>query len=125
MMSFVNEDESRAWRISYIVPLVLHLISGLTVLTARDLPDGNFKELEAVKAKQPSKSGTVLAVGCSNINAWIFTLTYGMCFGVELTMNNVAAKYFYTYQGLTPAMSGLCASMWGMMNLFARTIGGW
>ena len=37
-------------------------------------------------------------VGCSNINAWIFTLTYGFCFGVELTMNSVAARYFYQYQ---------------------------
>ena len=125
MMSFVNEDESKAWRLSYLVPLALHLIAGLTVLTARDLPDGNFKELEAVKAKQVSKSSTVLAVGCSNINAWIFTLTYGMCFGVELTMNNVAAKYFYTYQGFTPQISGICASCWGLMNLFARTVGGW
>ena len=48
-----------------------------------------------------------------------------MCFGVELTMNNVAAKYFYTYHGLTPQLAGLCASMWGMMNLFARSVGGW
>jgi hypothetical protein len=40
-------------------------------------------------------------------------------------MNNVGAKYFYTYHGLSPAMAGLCASMWGMMNLFARSLGGW
>jgi NNP family nitrate/nitrite transporter-like MFS transporter len=125
MMSFTDQNESLSWRLCYIVPAILHLMGGLWVLTARDLPDGNFKELELSGAKQKSSSKTVTVVGFTNINAWIFTLTYGMCFGVELTMNNVGAKYFYTYHGLTPAMAGLCASMWGMMNLFARTLGGW
>ena len=124
MMAFVNNNESLSWRLSYIVPTIFHLFGGIATLTARDLPDGNYKELENIGAKQPSKSKTVLSVGCSNINAWIFTLTYGMCFGVELTMNNVAAKYFYTYQGMTPQVAGLCASCWGLMNLFARSLGG-
>ena len=30
---------------------------------------------------------------------YILTLTYGTCFGVELTMNNVTASYFYEYRG--------------------------
>ena len=38
-------------------------------------------------------------VGASNVNAWILTITYGFCFGVELTMTNVAAFYFYEYHG--------------------------
>lgn len=125
MASFVRQDFSMAWRLSYIVPLIFHLVGGFLVLTARDLPDGNFKELEQAGVKQPSKTGVVLSVGCSNINAWIFTLTYGMCFGIELTMNNVAAKYFYTYHGMTPTLAGLCASLWGMMNLICRSMGGW
>jgi len=33
------------------------------------------------------------------MNAWILTITYGFCFGVELTMTNVAAFYFYEYHG--------------------------
>ena len=123
--SFVDNDYSVAWRISYLVPLAFHLCGGLMVLTARDLPDGNFKELETVGAKQKSNVSTVLKVGCSNINAIIFTLTYGMCFGIELTMNNVANRYFYTYHGLNPQVSGLCASAWGLMNIICRSIGGW
>jgi len=125
MASFVDQDFSLAWRISYFVPLAFHLIGGVAVLTARDLPDGNFRELENIGAKQAGNSGVVLKTGFSNVNAWILTLTYGMCFGIELTMNNVAAKYFYTYQGLTPTLSGLCASMWGLMNIIARSMGGW
>ena len=125
MMGFVNNDESKAWRLSYIVPAILHIAGGLWCLTARDLPDGNFKELESINAKQPSKSSTVLKVGFSNMNAWLFLLTYGMCFGVELTMNSQAAKYFYRYHGLTPQIAGICASAWGLMNLFARSLGGY
>jgi hypothetical protein len=48
-----------------------------------------------------------------------------MCFGIELKMNGVAAKYFYMYHGLSPQISGLCASCWGLMNIIARSIGGW
>ena len=124
-MGFTGNNRNLSWRLSYIVPTILHIMGGLAVLTARDLPDGNYKELEQAGAKQPSKASTVIKVGFSNINAWIFTLTYGMCFGVELTMNNVAAKYFYTYHGMTVRLAGICASMWGMMNLFARSIGGY
>lgn len=125
MMSFTGNNESLSWRLCYIVPTLLHLVGGFVTLTARDLPDGNFQQLEKVGAKQPSKSSTILAVGCSNVNCWIMVLTYGMCFGVELAMNNAASKYFYQYQGFTPQIAGLCASMWGLMNLFARSLGGW
>jgi NNP family nitrate/nitrite transporter-like MFS transporter len=93
-------------------------------LSGRDLPDGNFKELEASGAKQKSNSGVVLKVGASNVNAWILTITYGFCFGVELTMTNVAAFYFYEYHGMTPLLSSVFASIFGLVNLCARSLGG-
>ena len=79
-----------------VVPLIMHLGAAAYVMSGRDLPDGNFAELELSGAKQKAKSGTAVKTGFSNINAWILTLTYGFCFGVELTMTNVAALYFYT-----------------------------
>ena len=39
-------------------------------------------------------------------------------------MNSVAARYFHDYHGLSPKMAGLLASLWGLMNLFARSLGG-
>lgn len=59
------------------------------------VPPGNISELEKSGAKQKSKGSIVLKTGLSNVNAWILTATYGMCFGVELTMNSVAALYFH------------------------------
>jgi len=119
-----EEKEDQAWRLCYIVPLLMHFLGGCFALTGRDLPDGNIKELEASGAKQKSKGSIVLKTGLTNVNAWILVLTYGMCFGVELTMNSVAALYFYEYHGLTPQTAGLLASLYGLMNLFARSAGG-
>merc|ERR1719502_1658784 len=93
-------------------------------VTGRDLPDGNIKELEASGVKQKSKTSVVLKTGLSNVNAWILTLTYGMCFGIELTMNSVVAGYFHAYHGLTVELAGLIGGLYGLMNLFARSWGG-
>jgi len=119
-----TDDENLSWRLCFLVPLTLHLVSGCMALSGRDLPDGNFKELERSGAKQKSNSGIVLKVGASNVNAWILTVTYGFCFGVELTMTNVAAFYFYEYHGMSPLLSSIFASIFGLVNLCARSLGG-
>ena len=150
-----TDDEEKSWRLCFLVPLALHILGGLACLTGRDLPDGNFKELEMSGAKQksdprctlarpyprhsrarhsqrltpspcpcPLSRSIVLKVGASNVNAWILTLTYGFCFGVELTMTNVAAMYFYEYHGMTPLLSSIFASIFGLVNIVARSLGG-
>ena len=124
MMSFANDDIATAWRLCYIVPLALHLLGAAFVFTGRDLPDGNYRELESSGAKQKTDSKVVVVTGITNVNAWILTITYGFCFGVELTMNNVANGFFAKYQGVTPQLAGIAASMFGLMNLFARSLGG-
>jgi len=73
-----DDRKDRAWRMCYLVPLGMHVFGGLWVLTGRDLPDGNIKDLELSGAKQKSKSSIVLRTGLSNVNAWILTVTYGM-----------------------------------------------
>jgi len=119
-----TDDEDLSWRLCFLIPLALHIAAGAIALSGRDLPYGNFKELEASGAKQKSSSGIVLKVGASNMNAWILTITYGFCFGVELTMTNVAAFYFYEYHGITPLLSSVFASIFGLVNLCARSLGG-
>ena len=49
---------------------------------------------------------------------------YAACFGVELTMNNVAASYFSDEFGLSTSKAGIVASLFGLMNIFARSFGG-
>ena len=55
---------------------------------------------------------------------WALFVVYGACFGVELTINNIAAIYFHDSFGLSVAIAGVIASLFGLMNLFARTLGG-
>ena len=59
-----------------------------------------------------------------NVNSWLMFLQYAACFGVELTMNNVAAGYFSDEFGLSTSKAGVVASLFGLMNLFARSLGG-
>mmetsp|Transcript_14667 Transcript_14667/g.46158 ORF Transcript_14667/g.46158 Transcript_14667/m.46158 type:complete len:342 (-) Transcript_14667:476-1501(-) len=42
----------------------------------------------------------------------------------ELTMNNIASLYFQEYHGMPVVTAGLLASLYGLMNLFARSVGG-
>ena len=49
---------------------------------------------------------------------------YAACFGVELTVNNTAAGYFSNEFGLSTTKAGMVAALFGLMNLFARSLGG-
>merc|ERR1719163_1679530 len=124
MLGITGNDVSRSWRLCFIVPLVMHFLSSACILTGQDLPDGNYGALEKKGVKQKLDGWMVVKLGASNINAWILTLTYGLCFGIELTMNNKAVLYFYTYYGVPPRTAGVLGSCFGLMNLFARSWGG-
>merc|ERR1719231_391970 len=124
LLNATGNDISRSWRLCFILPLAMHLLSAIYILGGKDLPDGNYKELETSGAKQKVSGLAVAKVGFSNVNAWIMLITYGFCFGVELTMNNKAVMYFYSYHGMSPQIAGLLVSCFGLMNIVARSWGG-
>ncbi len=55
---------------------------------------------------------------------WVLALLYGCCFGIELTIDNYAPLYFTDYFHASLTTAGLLAGTFGMMNLFARALGG-
>ncbi len=55
---------------------------------------------------------------------WALFVIYGACFGMELTIDNIAALYFTDYFHLALTAAGLVAGSFGTMNLFARALGG-
>jgi NNP family nitrate/nitrite transporter-like MFS transporter len=59
-----------------------------------------------------------------DFRVWALFLVYGACFGVELTINNIAAIYFFDRFELSLQTAGLIAGLFGLMNIFARTLGG-
>ncbi len=51
-------------------------------------------------------------------------MIYGACFGMELTIDNIAALYFTDNFHLALTAAGFVAGSFGMMNIFARALGG-
>ena len=110
-------DKFLSWRLAMIVPGVLLLFTSIAYyFLAEDTPDG-----------RPFASRTGAAAfweAAADYRVWLLFLLYGACFGVEITVDNVAALYFKDSFHLTLKLAGLLASLIGMMNLFARALGG-
>jgi len=105
------------WRVAMVVPAAGMLVCAAAYLAwARDLPDGAI-------AEPPKKGG--LAAAARDSRAWALAIAYAACFGVELTVNGLAAVYFVDTFAVGAAIGGLLAGLHGATNLFARALGGW
>lgn len=110
-------DKFLSWRLAMIVPGVLMLFTGAAYyFLTEDTPDG--------RPFAPRTGGRVFWEAAADYRVWLLFLLYGACFGVEITVDNVAALYFKDSFHLTLKLAGLLASLIGMMNLFARALGG-
>jgi len=119
-------SESLAWRWAMVVPGVLMLAAGAGYyLFTQDTPEGNLGALRAKDgaAKSPQATGLFLEA-CRDIKVWLLFVIYGACFGVELLVNSKAALYFTDYFDLDLQTAGMLAGLFGLMNIFARTLGG-
>jgi len=123
--SATNSRAFTAWRWAYIFPGMCHTVVGLMVMfLGQDLPDGNYKVLTTSGALEKKSSMKVNLIGMKNYRMWCMVATYGFCFGVELTMNNIVAGYLFDQFGVSLSVAGVLASCYGLMNLFARSVGG-
>ncbi|KAK9119770.1 hypothetical protein Scep_017863 [Stephania cephalantha] len=117
-----------AWRIAFVVPAVFQLVTALMVLVyGQDLPQGNYRSVKMKMCEnKSSKEGLfeVLFHGLNNYRGWILGLTYGFCFGVELTVDNIIAQYFYDRFGVNMQIAGTIAACFGFANCFSRPFGG-
>lgn len=122
-------SETLGWRLAMVVPGVVLFCTGIGYwLFTQDAPDGNFSELRArgelaAATGEHSATQSFLAAA-KDIRVWALFIVYGLCFGVELTINNIAAIYFFDKFDLTLAAAGMIAGLFGLMNIFARTLGG-
>jgi MFS transporter, NNP family, nitrate/nitrite transporter len=120
-------DKFLGWRLAMVVPGVALFFMGIAYwFCTQDAPDGNYKELrergELENGKGKGMESFMLAI--KDYRVWALFIIYAACFGVELTINNVAALYYHDQFHLDVKTAGLIAGLFGLMNIFARSMGG-
>jgi MFS transporter, NNP family, nitrate/nitrite transporter len=95
--------EGQAWRYAMLVPGGLMLI--MSVLYLRFTQDS--PESKDAKANTGKSKGSLLEAA-RDARVWALFVGYGACFGVELTIHNIAASYFHD-----------------RLAIFARSLGGY
>jgi NNP family nitrate/nitrite transporter-like MFS transporter len=124
-MGYVSVE---AWRYSMVIPGVALFIMGFVYYFAtQDTPDGNLRALRKTnpeyRAKANDSKGSFLSA-CKDYRVWVLFLAYGACFGIEITIDNIATLYFVDTFNLGLKEAGIIAGTFGMMNIFARALGG-
>jgi len=115
-----------SWRLAMVVPGLALLLTGIAYsYLTKDTADGDFDELRAQgRFEQRTTASGAFGEACRDKRVWALAVVYAACFGLELTIDNIAALYFVDYFQLSLAKAGFVAGTFGMMNLFARALGG-
>ena len=118
---------TESWRASMVVAGAVCMVTGIAYwFFTTDLPDGNFKDLREKGELTPvAKTKGAFWSAVRDYRVWALFVIYAACFGIELTINNIAAIYYKDYFGLGLKTAGLVAGLFGLMNIFARTLGGY
>jgi NNP family nitrate/nitrite transporter-like MFS transporter len=112
--------KAEAWRYAMIVPGIMMLIvAWLYYRYTKDTPAGNYDEINYNRYKNKTDWSIL-----SDWRIWALTLAYGMCFGMEITFDNVASLHFVDTFHLSQGSAGFWAGIFGFMNIFARALGG-
>ncbi len=119
-------DKFLGWRLAMVIPGVALFIMGIVYyFFTQDAPDGNYEELREKGAiADESRSIASFLQAIKDYRVWALFVIYAACFGVELTINNIAALYYHDKFHLDVKTAGLIAGLFGVMNIFARTTGG-
>lgn len=121
--------ETSAWRYAMIIPGAMLLLMGLAYYKfTKDTPEGNIADLKQFDPEYRMKAAESKGAfwkACKDIRVWMLFLIYGACFGIEITIDNIAAIYYFDKFKLNLETAGLIAGLFGMMNIFARTLGGY
>lgn len=114
-----------AWRWAFFVPGGMHVLIAIIVMFfSQDLPDGQYRQLlKSGELKQGKAAGNFKAA-LLNYRSWVMALTYGYCFGVELTADNVLPQYLFDQFNLSLSVAGTVAATFGLCNIFSRATGG-
>lgn len=118
--------ETEAWRYSMITAGCICFIMGLVYFFfTQDTPEGNFKDLKAsgdMPELKKDEAGFMVAV--KDYRVWILFLVYAASFGMELTVYGTMDDYLQNTFQLERVTAGNLVLSFALMNIFARTLGG-
>ncbi|SFC44130.1 MFS transporter, NNP family, nitrate/nitrite transporter [Flagellimonas taeanensis] len=125
VVSFGVADEI-AWRYSMVIAGIICFSMGLVYyFFTKDTPEGNFSELrEAGSMPTLAKDKVPFASALKDYRVWILFLVYAACFGMELTVYGTMDDYLQNTFGLERTTAGNIVLSFALMNIFARTLGG-
>jgi NNP family nitrate/nitrite transporter-like MFS transporter len=134
IVGVLGVTDAVSWRLSMlIVGLMCAFIGVAYYFFTQDTPEGNFGELRAAGKLAAKSSQGAFLEAVRDHRVWALFVAYGCCFGIEITMENIIVLYLLDYfdyfrqmdHGQALKMAGLLASLFGLMNIFARSLGGW
>jgi MFS transporter, NNP family, nitrate/nitrite transporter len=113
--------KGEAWRYAMIVPGVMMLVVAFLYFRyTKDTPAGNYDEIQREVKVKTKTDYSVL----KDWRVWSLALAYSVCFGMEITFDNIAALHFVQEFKLSQSSAGFWAGVFGFMNIFARALGG-
>lgn len=115
------------WRLAMVIPGAALFLTGVAYpFLTQDAPNGNYEDLRARGEMSPLRAGkgSSLREAARDPRVWALFVVYAACFGIEITIDNVAALYFHDRFQLDIKTAGLVAGLFGFMNIFARALGG-
>ena len=114
------------WRVAMVIAGAVCMMTGAAYyFLTQDTPDGNFKDLrERGLMNSVKENNGSFWEACKDVRVWALFFIYGACFGIELTLNNIATLYYIDYFDMGLKAAGALAACFGLMNIFARTLGG-
>jgi NNP family nitrate/nitrite transporter-like MFS transporter len=119
--------EEVAWRYSMVIAGVVCFTMGIIYyFFTSDTPEGNFSELKK-EGKMPrlKKDEVSFLSTLKDYRVWILFLVYAACFGIELTVYGTMDDYLQNTFGLDRLTAGNLVLSFALMNIFARTLGGY
>ncbi|WP_396601372.1 MFS transporter [Algibacter sp. R77976] len=118
--------EGEAWRYSMVIAGIVCFLMGIVYFFfTQDTPQGNFKELKESGIKIEKKKDQVsFATVLKDYRTWILFVVYAACFGIELTVYGTMDDYLQNTFQLERATAGNIVLSFALMNIFARTLGG-
>jgi len=126
LVGVLGLSDAASWRVAMALAGGVCFLTGIAYYRlTQDSPAGNFSQRD--RAQRRARAGQAargFRAACRDRRVWALAALYGGCFGIELTIDNIAALYFVDYFGLGLQAAGWTAAAFGSMNLFARALGG-